>query len=59
MYLHISQCIKLSGDINMIVLKLKKNLYGLRDAGCMWYGYLSEDLIEMGLIRLKHISMYL
>ena len=33
------------------VLKLKKNLYGLKDAGRTWWQHLSEGLIEMGFTQ--------
>ena len=33
------------------VLKLKKNLYGLKDAGRTWWQYLSDGLVEMGFTQ--------
>ena len=33
------------------VLKLKKNLYGLKDARRTWWQYLSEGLVEMGFTQ--------
>ena len=49
-YLHTPPGIELneSGSQDKMVLKLKKNLYGLRDAGRTWWEHLSEGLTEMG-----------
>ena len=33
-----------------MVLKLTKNLYGLKDAGCTWFEHLSDGLIDMGFM---------
>ena len=47
-YLHTPQGIILNNWNENNVLKLKKNLYGLKDAGRTWWEYLSSGLIEMG-----------
>ena len=47
-YLRTPPGIQLGGNSNNTVLKLKKNLYGLRDAGRTWWEHLSEGLTEMG-----------
>lgn len=46
-FLHTPQGIVFE-DNQDIVLGLKKNLYGLKDAGHTWWEYLSDGLIEMG-----------
>ena len=47
-YLHTPQGIDFGDDSHKTVLMLKKNLYGLRDAGRTWWEHLSEGLIELG-----------
>ena len=46
-YLHTPQGI-IFNDQENVVLKLIKNLYGLKDAGCTWWEYLSDGLKDMG-----------
>ena len=48
-YLHTPQGIEFP-DHNT-VLKLKKNLYGLKDAGRTWWEHLSDGLEDMGFIQ--------
>ena len=47
-YLHTTQGIVFGNDGHNTVLMLKKNLYGLRDAGRTCRGHHSEGLIELG-----------
>ena len=47
-YMHTPQGINFENDGHKTVLMLKKNLYGLRDDGRIWWEYLSEGLSELG-----------
>ena len=49
-YLHTPQGIVFENHEN-VVLKLKKNLYGLKDAGRTWWEHLSDGLNEMGFTQ--------
>lgn len=46
--MHTPQGIDFGNYGHKTVLMLKKNLYGLRDAGRTWWEHLSEELIELG-----------
>ena len=47
-YLHTPQGIDLGGNNKDVVLKLKKNLYGLKDAGLTWWEMISKGLLDLG-----------
>ena len=49
-YLHTPPGIQLDENYlhNNTVLKIKNNLYGLRDAGRTWWEHLSDGLTKMG-----------
>jgi Reverse transcriptase (RNA-dependent DNA polymerase) len=36
------------------VLLLKKNVYGLKQAGCTWFQHLQSRLVNLGLMQNKH-----
>ena len=40
----------LSGEKGETVLKLLKNLYGLKDAGLTWYEHLTNGWKELGFV---------
>ena len=46
-YLHTPQMVILTGGHNKF-LRLRKNCYGLKDAGRTWYEHLSDGLIALG-----------
>ena len=46
--MHTSQGIDFGNGSHNAVLMLKKNLYGLSDAGKIWWEHLSEGLIDHG-----------
>ena len=48
-YLHTPQGIDFGESGHRTVLKLKKNLYGLKDTGRTWWEHLSIGLNELGL----------
>ena len=47
-YLHTPQGIDLGGNNKDVVLKLKKNLDGLKDAGLTWWEMISKGLLDLG-----------
>ena len=47
-YLYTPQGINLGGNNKNVVLKLKKNLYGLKDAGITWWKVISKGLLDLG-----------
>ena len=49
-YLKTPQGIELSSDGGESVLKLERNLYGLRDAGRTWFEHLTNKLEGMGFV---------
>ena len=48
MYLKIPEGVKLKSDQGRSVLKLERNLYGLKDAGRIWFEHLTDKLEAMG-----------
>ena len=52
-FLHTSQGIELNGDPKNYVLKLVCDLYGLKDAGRMWWQHLSSSLEELEFVPRK------
>ena len=52
-YMHLPAGYDVDGDRNKYVLKLKKNLYGLKQASFNWSEMLKSGLIEMGFIPSK------
>ena len=48
MYLKIPEGVKLKSDQGRSVLKLERNLYGLKDAGLTWYEHLTAGLTKIG-----------
>ena len=49
-YLYPPQGIELAGGNHRMVLKLKKNLYGLKNAGRTWWEHLSSGLSSLGFV---------
>jgi hypothetical protein len=51
LYMEIPKGVKLGGDENSkaYVLRIIKNLYGQKQAGRVWYQYLSKGLEELGV----------
>ena len=56
-YLHIPQEIIFGEDNDEAVLKLRNNLYGIKDEGRTWWEHLSEDLIDLGFTHTHNFSM--
>ena len=46
LYMKMPQGFTYKGSANGYVLKLKKNLYGAKDAGQIWYEHLSRLLVQ-------------
>ena len=46
-FLHQLTCISLDNEDNDTLLKLKKHIYGRRDAGRAWWEFLLDGLTEM------------
>lgn len=38
-------------ELQRLALRLLRNLYGLKQSGCEWYGEIYRELVKMGLIR--------
>jgi hypothetical protein len=55
LYMEIPKGVKLDGTENTrgYVLQIIKNLYGQKQAGRVWYQYLTKGLKDMGFIRSK------
>ena len=52
MYMELPQCIKTKhGNSKDYVLKLLANLYGQKQAGCVWNQYMVKKLHEIGFIQ--------
>ena len=49
-YLHTPPGVQLSNKNDDMVLRLKRNLYGLKDAGRTWYQHLTDGLDSLGFI---------
>ena len=49
-YLKVPAGVILNDNDGQLVLKLMKNLYGLKDAGRTWYEHLTDGLTSMGFI---------
>ena len=49
-YLRSPSGVLLNDDSGALVLKLLKNLYGLKDAGRTWYEHLTDGLSSMGFV---------
>ena len=47
-YLHTSQGVSFGDKHQDVVLQLKKNLYGLKDAGLTWWEMISKGLLDLG-----------
>ena len=47
-YLHMSQGVNFGDKDQDVVLQLKKNLYGLKDAGLTWWEMISKGLLDLG-----------
>ena len=57
MYMEFPRGFKVTGGVDRkeVVLKLHHNLYGQKQAGCVWYEYLCKRLItKAGFIQSKH-----
>jgi hypothetical protein len=51
-HMEIPKGVNLEGaDGKGYVLKLLKNLYGQKQAGCVWYNHLVNGLLELGFVR--------
>ena len=47
-YLHTPQRIDLGGNNKDVLLKLKMNLYGLKDTGHIWWEMIFKRLLDLG-----------
>ena len=57
MYMEFPRGFKVPGSVNRkdFVLKLHRNLYGQKQAGCVWYEYLRKWLVtKAGFVQSKH-----